>query len=439
MAPGLLPLGLTESNLKKALSLFETGKRTHRALKDISSSFRKRPYPSTKTKSGRKRRARKAVKKSGPKKVSNRSVRSSGSSGKNLTLGKLVQKAPKVTPRLSAQVRKIMSSEMPTGVFKNFYFGKLTGWNIANVNKQVTDDRIFNSSDLLALNPAHNMFSLFTPLAVVNAASVLFNNKTNAADWTGTTGNFVFDNLKVFVKYASATVTLRNNTQVPKHIAWYECTPKVSRSVTALVDFQAALAEDDTATLNLSHVGSDDYFVTPSVTKKFATTWKSKVREILLEPGQTHVFTIVGVKNALYDFEKFYSGGTQWLFPKGHGMSCFYIVRNTEHFMDIAAGGAAAFASASTLVSVVGAGAAVTCQLERTFEVQAPPGTAVASQIPGRYIHNLWYAGVAAGTTSWTNPNGTGNESAIRIDVMNPTNLESYAGTHGTGAVPLGS
>lgn len=192
-------------------------------------------------------------------------------------------------------------------------------------------------------------FNFFTPAKVLDAASVLWNNKTVALDYTSTTGNFQTRTdgvsgtpsttyptaAKVMVKNAWVEFTLKNNSQRAVKIVAYHCTPKTKfASLLPLDQLNYSHTNDylDSGTMIYESTQNASTLTSPIIPWKdypsFSSTWKYETVEINLGPGETCKHSIQGPRNIEIDFAKLIINGTnaQRLVTKGSISVVFAVI-----------------------------------------------------------------------------------------------------------------
>jgi len=186
-------------------------------------------------------------------------------------------------------------------------------------------------------------FVYFTPLKILNAASVLWNQKTSAADWTVTTNNFstVTDlatgvtnvgsstfpqtgSMEVRVVNSYAQWHIKNINQRTVKMKIYHCVSKLKFGDVAPLTclYNPGTSVVDTATVRaqlsafpLGGASIESAIIThplfePKRHPNFNQSWKYDMTEITLKPGEEYVHSIQGPKNYTLDFAKLHPDGT---------------------------------------------------------------------------------------------------------------------------------
>lgn len=192
-------------------------------------------------------------------------------------------------------------------------------------------------------NPVQGMETVyFTPAKFLDAASVLFNQKGPALDYSIQARNFQIQvnkgtgvpnlgtpaspftaNLKLHVINSWVKFEMRNNSQRVMHINMYECVGKQRFPAQMPLEcFKSCLngtnpqVEDGNFTglvRGFFGIAVDDWWnsamLKPSVFEAFKSSWSYTLKEIIIEPGVSHVFYLNGPKNMELDYNKMHEGG----------------------------------------------------------------------------------------------------------------------------------
>lgn len=184
-----------------------------------------------------------------------------------------------------------------------------------------------------------NEYQFFTPLKFLDAASILWNQKTAAEDYTIQTGNLntvhnqttgslvtgtvsqmEIVGLKINIKNAYVKQVLKNNSQRSMGIEIYKCVPKTRNPLeTPLATFVDSCDRevDGTNSALYSIVGGlslarDNAVAMPGIEpnafKAFNSEWKYEKVTIKLAPGETTTLFHQGPKQYLLDYDKLNKG-----------------------------------------------------------------------------------------------------------------------------------
>ncbi len=201
-------------------------------------------------------------------------------------------------------------------------------------------------------------WQFFSPLKIVDAASVLWNNKTATADYSVQLGNLnsvhvIADGapvigtedvpnikgLKIRVENSYVKFKFKNNSQRSMTLCIYNCVPKIKfPAQTPLSAFQDAIeSEADGAnsayvsattpghtSLQTSQVLFANPAVEPNMFKGFSSTYKYEKVLLKIAPGETCSHSLQGPKSYELDYRKLWDSGIdqQGLAYKGTTMFC---------------------------------------------------------------------------------------------------------------------
>jgi hypothetical protein len=230
-------------------------------------------------------------------------------------------------------------------------------------------------------------FAFFQPRKILDAASVLFNGKAFAADWTLTPGNFQTldsDLSKVgliHVKYASVAFEMTAQTGLPQEVTIYEsvATRDAQNAVGSNAPFQ--VWTDGLANTDMNLAGSNILTLNsvPSHAPMFNDYFTTKAYTYKLNPGdvKTH-YTKIG--NKTYDFTKFFKNGNFHDVQKG--LTTFYTVV-IKGPMQIQGGGSDGTTQALQINQYNLSGAAgIAVRLVEKFSIHAPDVSNDANKLP---------------------------------------------------------
>nr|UOF80453.1 putative capsid protein [Cressdnaviricota sp.] len=168
--------------------------------------------------------------------------------------------------------------------------------------------------------------TLFSPLEVLDAASVLFNNKTASQDAKATASGLGvsvgIDSLdgrteKIQVLKSSYSIVFKNNTRRTIIMQLYEVTPKNRQNVVEMgsagsqwyncMTNEATVPAGSlmTSAINLAGATPNTLYVTPKTCKPYMKLWNVERHDITLDPGQTYDHYMEG-PTGLYDFAKYW-------------------------------------------------------------------------------------------------------------------------------------
>lgn len=374
------------------------------------------------------KRPRKAVRKQFTGRGRNRVTNSNPSStsgartarARGGALKKKVSFKAKPSKQLTKLVKQIVDPDVsvstltirfPTKLNLDITMGVLA--NNQSVNSTFTDGA--------GVVPSGGVYSAFDTLRILDAASQMYNLKAYAFDFAIAAGSFNNENLKVHVRNASFSMDLRNNTQVAKEIILYVCKPKLYTSNTALADWVASLAADNS---NIGGLTITEYGLTPANTKRFTKEWSYTTERVFLEPGCKGKLFVQGPQDKWYDYSKLQLNASLSTFVPGFGVSMFVVMRNTEVSGTTPGSAIAIYTQAGNgLNSTHG----VSALLKWNYAIYAPELTEDAQRFP-KYIQKFQANGIP-----------TVNDNLMRIDPVEPATLENTLSGHGTGTGPIGT
>lgn len=194
----------------------------------------------------------------------------------------------------------------------------------------------------LGLDNQHGAFVYFSPLKILNAASILWNGKANSSNWATTTGNFSTvtststgtaqvgssafpqsGSLEIRVINSYANWRIKNINQRTVKIKIYHCVSKLKYNdkapLTCISDDglfdQTGIRNEVTSGVIPgsgtipSNVACHPLFE-PKKLSQFNNAWKYDVTEIVLKPGEECTHTIQGPKNYTLDYSKLWTNDT---------------------------------------------------------------------------------------------------------------------------------
>lgn len=247
-------------------------------------------------------------------------------------------------------------------------------------------------------------FNFFTPAKILDAASVLFNNKAPSTNYaTGNNLSTVFTSatgapvitqigqLKINVLKSYCEFQIKNVSNRVVRMTIYECTPKLKfQPATSLqaLNLCNTLIDEPTENANVGYYISGSGNVQSSLMldesvdvvalarSKLGYQFNYKKRDMVLAPDETCVHTVVGPKGVL-DFSKLYSSDPTTGTPnlqlnplcKGWSVSCMISI-NGDQILNVA-GGKFAF-SAPTAAENARMGMPVAIQTKESYSVSVP-------------------------------------------------------------------
>jgi len=209
----------------------------------------------------------------------------------------------KVSKTLRNKIQKVMSGKEIKGQTQEITFGALRWLSKLNSNQQIV-------YDITALNQTNYTDPMFSNYKVLDAASCLWNNKTQAADKFITTQNFDSQKLKVKVLSSSVTYTFRNNTQRDCNMKLMECRPVSAQVVGEPFGvWQAVLDKyDNDQGPNQNNILITELHTHPSMLPAFKKLFKVNTIDVHIPPGGSYIHTVQGPSMKTYDFAKYWNG-----------------------------------------------------------------------------------------------------------------------------------
>jgi len=325
----------------------------------------------------------------------------------------------KVSRKLKAKIEKIVDKGHAHGLYKEFYYGTVHN----NVdNGQITKSLLDFTTD--GVKGIH-----FDPVRVLNAASILWNGKTDVVDIKQPTPgpslkNFETTNgLNILARDLHTRVTLRNNSQRVYICKVYECAPKsvVDTGQTAIQFWTSALTQENGAT-NVNPLNNSifELYMYPQICKAFNQQFATQVTNVTIEPGQSYVYYMRGPQNFVYDYTKFYQDGNFSNLQK----MCrhLFIVAHNDlvGFTDTGIIGGAAPGVARLNESDLGfRGAGLLVEVENVYKLGMPRKAGGISQVAGTN-QTLEYAHDVHAQRTHPDVNLTPTSLPIRVDEENP-------------------
>jgi len=221
-------------------------------------------------------------------------------------------------------------------------------------------------------------WNFFSPLKVMDAASILWNNKAMAADYTLQTGNFLLpfnrstgalittatpaapdsQGNKIHIINSWVKFELKNNSHRLLTVEIYNCVSKTkSPTETPLETFYniAGNMEENGATGRAIRIAyptdAVDYIINdpaiqPAIFPAFNASWKYEKMTLTIAPGETHTHYIKGPKNVTYDYDRMYiDGNDKTGYFNKHTMCVMMAVKPDMVYASAGAGAAGATGS----------------------------------------------------------------------------------------------
>jgi hypothetical protein len=215
------------------------------------------------------------------------------------TKGVAFKKPLKVTVgrQFKAKVKKALEPGKNVGFKQEIYYTN----HIHTLDNVQHVDYLFN---------AGQNAGLFSPIRVLDAASVLFNEKADSSNKNITTNNFK-ENSKIEVIKQWANIKMKNNTRRTLNCKLFEFAPKsFIISSDPFTQWSEGLVRDtldidDVKGINLNSVTYTHLGLSPLFQKQIQANWKVSEVTTDLEPGQEYSFNVDG-PSQVYDFSKYH-------------------------------------------------------------------------------------------------------------------------------------
>lgn len=214
------------------------------------------------------------------------------------------KRAVTVSKKFKAKVRKVITKDAFKGKTMEIGYGCLR-WIDSEDNKQIV-------VDITQYKGTSSTFPDFSHLKILDAASVLWNEKAQTADKSILIGNFDRQKIKIKVINSSVTYHFRNNTKRDCNMKLLEISPKNSNvEFNPLDSWAAALSQtnsDEGPNQNNSLI--TQLYSHPASLHSFRKQWNTKTTTICIPPGGKHTHVVLGPKDKMFDFSKFWNGTT---------------------------------------------------------------------------------------------------------------------------------
>lgn len=222
-----------------------------------------------------------------------------------------------VSPLLKKKIRQVIESPEYYGWFKQIQQHPI---------RQPAD----NDMVWFHLQPytADAISAAFSPVDVLNAASILWNTKIPLTPNVTLTDadNFRYENFKVRVMESQQVTRFVNNTSHVLIIRIYDLSPKhattaqtsgfgwdpiafMAATLTDMSPQGAAGGADSVSNANPLSVAITTQGFTPTMLPAFKSMYSIDQSYVRLEPGKAYTHTLQGPKNLKYDYSKFIQSG----------------------------------------------------------------------------------------------------------------------------------
>jgi len=222
----------------------------------------------------------------------------------------------------------------------------------------------------------------FQPMKILDAASVLWNNKDLSRDFGLATGNLALQTStttgvsnpntgtvpntqgnKIHIHNSWVKFEMKNTSQRAYEVTIYNCVPKIRHPdktpLTALRDGIISQQSDALANrmliqeialdsvVNVTDTLMNDPMVHPSMVPGFNNLYKAQKISMMIAPGETCVHYIKGPRNLTLDYNKFQQGGTDTagLLYNKTSMAVMMALKPSLEYATVGASGTAARSS----------------------------------------------------------------------------------------------
>jgi len=219
----------------------------------------------------------------------------------------------RVPAKLKKAIKQTVAGYFPSGFYQEVYSQKFT-FNaneqiVANVPHTVAPPNVGMIVDSQA---GH----LFGPTSFLDAASILWNNKTPSQTKTiGDTNNFDKETAKIHVKASWAICKVKNHTQRLVNLTFVILDPKSKQATTngPVSTWTNSLTNDSTTGPTGTNVLDNSIFTLynlPGINPSMRANYRISREKVKLEPGQEYNYTVNGPNNVDVNMKNYYRNGT---------------------------------------------------------------------------------------------------------------------------------
>lgn len=221
-----------------------------------------------------------------------------------------VSRARRATRAIKQVVQNVLQCKDNVGVYTKTYTGDLASFNGAGVRTIACAMQRFGAN-LGSYTPFAMSFTPFSVKRVLDAASVLFNNKPKEIN-IDLPGNFDMNGLKVDVLYASYHLECLNATNVPMEVEVHEVTNKSNSQTNFTESFNEFLLGTRWVGGVPTYAAKDldgvqwvvDSELDIGMVKSVASKYSIKTTKKVLYPGQKINYFVK--TSECFDFSKYY-------------------------------------------------------------------------------------------------------------------------------------
>jgi len=211
----------------------------------------------------------------------------------------------KVSKKLKAKIRKVITGDAIKGKTQEVSYGVLRWTDSEDFKQQIVDITSYNN--LITYEEP-----MFSNLKILDAASVLWNEKAQTANKQLVTGNFDNQKLKVKIISSSVEYIFRNNTQRELSMSLLEISPASAQvQGSPFISWPLMLSRAaGTAGPNQNNILITEMHTHPAMLPEFRKLFNTKTAKVTIPPGGTHVHTVQGPTDKMCDFTKYWNGSS---------------------------------------------------------------------------------------------------------------------------------
>jgi len=218
----------------------------------------------------------------------------------------------KINPKLRKAVKTVVAGYFPNGYYQEIYSQKFT----FNANEQVvTAVPSGTTAPNVGMSVDAQTGHLFGPTHFLDAASILWNNKTPSQIKTVTdANNFDPENAKIHIRSSWAICKVKNHTQRLVNFTFVILDPKSKHASGngPVSTWTNALTNDSTTGTtgaNVLDVSPNTLYNLPGINPSMRANYRISREKVKLEPGQEYNYMINGPNNVDLHMKKYYRNG----------------------------------------------------------------------------------------------------------------------------------
>jgi len=224
------------------------------------------------------------------------------------------KRVKRVPPKLKKAIKQTVAGYFPSGFYQEVYIQKFT----FNANEQVVTNVPAGVGGLNVGMTVDGQAGghLFGPTSFLDAASILWNNKTPSQTKLVTDAlNFDRETAKIHVKASWAICKVKNHTQRLVNLTFCILDPK-SKHISAngpVTTWINSLSNDSTSGptgTNVLDNSINTLYQLPGINPSMRANFKISREKVKLEPGQEYNYTINGPNNIDVNMKNYYRNGS---------------------------------------------------------------------------------------------------------------------------------